>query len=198
MMAVGTRKTLHLSLVAHAGLVGMPLREAGGGRFSGLNLEYVRGFLEAGFERTKGGKFQEALVCFQHCLQHSALVKPSSPEEAAELEQVRSICVEYVLAMRMKLEAKKQSDPLKQLELSCYMACCGLAPPHLKLALSEAVKVCNAQKNFLHAAHFCRKLIELPAGVVDPPMVEKYKKYYAQFSKLNSNAQPIVLPPQLL
>ena len=104
------------------------------------------------------------------------------------------------MAMRMKLEAKKheKTAPPRSLELICYMTFCRLRPEHMKLTYTEAMKAANNSKNFIHAAYFCRKLIDLPAGVVDNPMVEKYKKYYIQFSKLKSNAVDINLPSEML
>ena len=104
------------------------------------------------------------------------------------------------MAMRMKLESKKheKTAPARSLELICYMTFCRLRPEHMKLTFTEAMKAANNSKNFIHAAYFCRKLIDLPAGVVDPAMIEKYKKYYTQFSKLKTNAVDINLPPQML
>ena len=127
-------------------------------------------------------------------------MKPASKEEVEEILMIREICVEYVMAMRMKLESKKheKTAPARSLELICYMTFCRLRPEHMKLTFTEAMKAANNSKNFIHAAYFCRKLIDLPSGVVDPAMVEKYKKYYTQFSKLKTNAVEINLPSQML
>ncbi len=155
---------------------------------------------QMGYEKTRTGKFGEALTTFQSCLHHLVFVKPESKEELDELAVIREACVEYILAMRLKLEAKKyeKSSPARALELICYMALCRVRPEHKKLTLTEAMKASNANKNFIHAAYFSRKLIDLPGGVIDSTTLEKYKKYYMQFSKLKTNAQDIALPSALL
>jgi coatomer protein complex subunit alpha (xenin) len=55
-----------------------------------------------------------------------------------------------------------QDDAVRQMELAAYMTHCVLEPAHLMLALNLAMSVCYKFQNFIHAAGFARRLLELP------------------------------------
>jgi coatomer protein complex subunit alpha (xenin) len=55
-----------------------------------------------------------------------------------------------------------QDDKARQMELAAYMTHCLLEPPHLLLALNSAMRTCYKHQNFIAAAGFARRLLELP------------------------------------
>ena len=48
------------------------------------------------------------------------------------------------------------------MELAAYMTHCALEPAHLMLALNLAMSVTYKFGNYIHAAGFARRLLELP------------------------------------
>lgn len=71
---------------------------------------------------------------------------------------------EYKLAVRIMLTARAhdQADAVRQMELAAYMTHCALEPPHLMLACNLAMVVTYKHSNFIHAAGFARRLLEMP------------------------------------
>ena len=85
----------------------------------------------------------------------------------ASLPQVKSIlklAQEYKLAVRIMLvgKAHDQADAVRQMELAAYMTHCALDAPHLMLACNLAMVVTYKHSNFIHAAGFARRLLEMP------------------------------------
>ena len=58
--------------------------------------------------------------------------------------------------------ADAASDPVRSTELSAYFTHCNLQPAHLLLALRSAMGTAFKHKNFIAAASFSRRLLELP------------------------------------
>ena len=54
------------------------------------------------------------------------------------------------------------ADVVRQMELAAYMTHCALEPAHLMLALNLAMVVTFKHQNFIHAAGFARRILELP------------------------------------
>jgi coatomer protein complex subunit alpha (xenin) len=48
------------------------------------------------------------------------------------------------------------------MELAAYMTHCALEPPHLALALNLAQSMAYKHGNFIHAAAFARRILEMP------------------------------------
>jgi hypothetical protein len=53
---------------------------------------------------------------------------------------------------------------VRQIELAAYMTHCVLEPPHLLLAINVAMGMAFKHKNFIHAAGFARRLLEMPGA----------------------------------
>ena len=58
--------------------------------------------------------------------------------------------------------AAAAKDPVRSTELSAYFTHCNLQPMHLLLALRAAMGTAFKNKNFIVAASFARRLLELP------------------------------------
>merc|ERR1719352_704090 len=77
--------------------------------------------------------------------------------------EMLEICREYITAIRIKGSmAAFAADPVRATELSAYFTHCNLQPVHLLLALRSAMGTAFKHKNFIAAASFARRLLELP------------------------------------
>ena len=72
------------------------------------------------------------------------------------------MCREYITALRVKTALGETEDPVRLLELSAYFTHCSLQPAHLLLALKTAMATAFKSKNFINAASFARRILELP------------------------------------
>ena len=68
---------------------------------------------------------------------------------------------EYVTAIRLK-HANAIEKGVRQMELSAYFTHCNLQPAHLALALNLAMTQAYKGGNFITAASFARRLLDLP------------------------------------
>ncbi|CAN0049241.1 unnamed protein product [Choristocarpus tenellus] len=72
------------------------------------------------------------------------------------------ICREYITAIRIKSAIAETKDPVRSMELAAYFTRCNLLPAHLLLALRMAMASAFKCKNYITAASFAQRLIELP------------------------------------
>lgn len=116
-----------------------------------------------GYRFFQGGKFNDALACFQTLMTQIPLVVTENKNEANQMKGIVSTCREYITAIRIKAAITEAgADPVRATELSAYFTHCGLQPVHLLLALRAAMGTAFKHKNFIAAAGFARRLLELP------------------------------------
>ncbi|CAL0328461.1 unnamed protein product [Lupinus luteus] len=88
----------------------------------------------------------------------------SSPNSRREVDEVKELVIivkEYVLGIQIELQRREIKDnPAWQQELAAYFTHCNLQPPHLRLALLNAMVVCFKEKNLATAYNFARRLLE--------------------------------------
>lgn len=119
--------------------------------------------IRAGYKFFQGGKFNDAKGAFCDVLSKIPLVVTDSRNEANEVKEMLEVCREYITAIRIKgAMAECGSDPARSTELSAYFTHCNLQPAHLLLALRSAMGIAFKHKNFIVAASFARRLLELP------------------------------------
>jgi len=68
---------------------------------------------------------------------------------------------EYITAVRLK-SANASASAIRQMELSAYFTHCNLQPVHLALALNLAMSQTYKGGNFITAAAFARRMLDLP------------------------------------
>ncbi|KAE9621134.1 putative coatomer, alpha subunit protein [Lupinus albus] len=128
--------------------------------------------LKAGYKLTTAGKFTEALRTFVDILHTIPLVVVESRREVDEVKELVIIEKEYVLGIQIELQRRGIKDhPARQQELAAYFTHCNLQPPHLRLALLNAMVVCCGEKNLATAYSFARRLLE-----TDPPIENQAKR----------------------
>ncbi|KAK6245497.1 WD40 repeat - like 10 [Theobroma cacao] len=117
--------------------------------------------LKAGYKATTSGKFTEALRLFLSILHTIPLIVVDSRREVDDVKELIIIVKEYVLGLQMELKRRELKDnPVRQQELAAYFTHCNLQPPHMRLALLNAMTVCYKNGNLMTAANFARRLLE--------------------------------------
>ena len=124
--------------------------------------ELVAG-IRNGYRFFQGGKFNDSKAAFKDVLYKIPLVVADTPQQQNEMKEMLSICREYITAIRIKgAISEVATDPVRATELSAYFTYCNLQPVHLMLALRSAMGTAFKHKNFILAASFARRLLELP------------------------------------
>ena len=128
-----------------------------------LKMKHLVTGLRMGYKYFQGGKFNDAKTSFEKVLADIPMVVADSKAEANEIKEMVEICREYITAIRIKAGmAAVAADPVRSTELSAYFTHCNLQPVHLLLALRSAMGTAFKHKNFIVAASFARRLLELP------------------------------------
>jgi len=117
---------------------------------------------KAGYALFQAGKFAEAQVAFTEVLYMIPLVIANTRSEAAEIKEMVETAREYITAIRIKNAIGETEDPARQMELSAYFTHANMLPGHLMLALKVAMASAFKFKNYITAAAFARRLLELP------------------------------------
>lgn len=120
--------------------------------------------LKIAYKYFTSGSFKESLEAFKTIIHGIPLVVTATRSETNEIKELLDIAREYITAIRMKLAITEvgSSDPVRQVELCAYFTHCALQPGHLFLALRQAMISSFKIKNFITAATFAHRLLELP------------------------------------
>jgi len=128
-----------------------------------LHMEDLVAGIRNGYRFFQGGKFNDSKASFQDVLTKIPLVVTDNKTEASEMKEMLEICREYITAIRIKgAMSEVAGDPVRSTELSAYFTHCNLQAVHLLLALRSAMGTAFKHKNFIVAAGFARRLLELP------------------------------------
>ena len=128
-----------------------------------LKMKHLVSKIRSGYKFFQGGKFKDAQTAFKDVLADIPMVVADNRSEANEIKEMLEICREYITAIRIKGSmAAFAADPVRATELSAYFTHCNLQPVHLLLALRSAMGTAFKHKNFIAAASFARRLLELP------------------------------------
>ena len=125
-------------------------------------LKNVMDSTRNGYKAFQTGKFADAKVAFEQVLLSIPFCVTNNRSEASEVKELLEIAREYITAIRIKNAMAEVTDPARGTELSAYFTHCNLQPPHLLLALRSAMGTAFKNKNFITAASFARRLLELP------------------------------------
>lgn len=118
--------------------------------------------LTAAYKAFHAGKFAESREHFDFILHTIPLTVVTTRSENNELKELLDISREYVTAIRIKAAVTDEADPVRNMELSAYFTHCNLQPAHLLLALRVAMASTFKNKNYITAASFAQRLLELP------------------------------------
>ena len=83
--------------------------------------------------------------------------------KVSHLKELLGICREYINAVRIKEAlSDPDNDNVRVTELGAYFTHCNMEIAHLMLALDLAMTKSFKNKNYMTAAAFARRLLELP------------------------------------
>ncbi|KAI0078368.1 coatomer subunit alpha-2 [Panus rudis PR-1116 ss-1] len=144
-------------------------------------LSSVRHELTDGFRCVSGNKLPDAQNIFRSALHALLLVPISSDSEAKEWRDTVTLAREYLLGVSIELERRRvvQEEPnnvQRGLELAAYFTHCKLQPPHMQIALRNAINVFAKANNHATSAKFARRLLELNP---DPKIVAQARQRIA-------------------
>lgn len=165
-------RTAFVALPCLMPLMGYPHRNwrdagiKGGLPAVGLKLNDQVQRLQACYQLTTSGKFQEAIEKFRSLMLSIPLLVVDTKQDIAEAQQLLSICREYVVGLALETarkEAPKENlEQQKRLcEMAAYFTHSKLQPIHLILTLRTALNLFFKLKNYKTAASFARRLLEL-------------------------------------
>ena len=141
--------------VAHPGTESLPR--------TSLKLKNLVDGVRSGYRLFQTGKFNDSKAAFMSVMTDIPLVVTDNRNEANEVKEMLEICREYITAIRIKgAISENASSSVRTTELSAYFTHCNLQPSHLLLALRSAMGTAFKNKNFISAASFARRLLELP------------------------------------
>jgi len=123
--------------------------------------------LKQAYRSFTGGQFGECKSALAQILATIPLVAAASRSDTNDLKELLDVAREYMTAVRLKAAldeatASGEGGVARSLELSAYFTHCNLQPSHLMLALKTAMANAFKAKNFINAASFARRLLELP------------------------------------
>jgi coatomer protein complex subunit alpha (xenin) len=118
--------------------------------------------LKVSYKLFQAGKFDDASDSFTSVIQSLPLVVVNTRREVNEVKELLVICREYLTAIKLKEAMGKTKEPVRSVELGAYFTHCSLQPSHLALSLRMAMVAAFKLKNFISAASFARRLLELP------------------------------------
>jgi len=115
------------------------------------------------------GKFGDAKKQFLQILQMLPLVVASSPKEAEDIDQLKTMCKEYLVGLTVELARKDillvepppQENVVRAAELAAYFTHCDLIDMHLQLTLKLAIGAVNKIKNYATVEELCNRLLAL-------------------------------------
>eukprot|EP01041_Mallomonas_annulata_P007740 gene7740-15829_t len=118
--------------------------------------------LKQAYRSFTAAQFDECRLNLDKILQSIPMVVTATRSESNDLKELLDVCREYITALRVKSSMAETEDVARGLELAAYFTHCNLQPAHLMLALKNAMATAFKNKNFINAASFARRLLELP------------------------------------
>lgn len=136
-----------------------------------VKVGHLLDILKTAYKSFTSGQFADAHSSFSSILSAVPFVVASNRSETNDLKDLVNVCREYVTAIRVKDAMSafagpapdgSKSNTIRTLELVAYFTHCNLQSSHLLLALKTAMATAFKNKNFINAASFARRLLELP------------------------------------
>lgn len=127
-----------------------------------IKVPTVLEFLKQAYKAFSSANFSECKSNLENVLTSVPLVSAASRTESNDLKELLDISREYITAVRIKSLMNETENVARNLELAAYFTHCNLQPGHALLALKTAMASAFKNKNFVNAASFSRRLLELP------------------------------------
>eukprot|EP01034_Spumella_vulgaris_P022091 gene22091-28190_t len=128
-----------------------------------LKVASLLELLKSAYKSFTNAQFAECKDSLESIIRTIPLVSAASRSEVNDLKELLDVSREYITAIRVKnASGAVGGDVARGLELAAYFTHCNLQPSHLLLALKTAMANAFKNKNFMNAASFAKRLLELP------------------------------------
>lgn len=130
-----------------------------------LKVNDLLDHLKSAYKAFTNAQFPECKKFLDTIMQRIPLTSVGLRSETGDLKELLEVSREYSIAIRVKdaiAAAQETNDIPRMLELSAYFTHCALQPAHLTLALKSAMASAFKNKNFVNAASFARRLLDMP------------------------------------
>ena len=149
--------------------------------------------LKNAYKNFQKGKFDDALAGFRGLVRSIPFVVVLGKSEAREIKELLGICREYITAIVVETERRKIKSKVptqREVELSAYLTNCRLQPAHLCIVLDVAMVCAFKSKNYITAAVFAYRLLELKEGS-QSSTTKKANKVLTSSEKKGTNANDL-------
>merc|ERR1712032_1415432 len=149
--------------------------------------------LKSAYKCFQKGKFNDALTGFRSIVCSIPFVVVLGKSEAREIKELLGICREYITAIVLETERRKiktKTPKQREVELSAYLTNCRLQPGHLCIVLDVAMVSAFKSKNYITAAGFAHRLLELKEGS-QSSVTKKANKVLTASEKKGTNAHEL-------
>ena len=127
---------------------------------SAVSINRLQNQIKEAYKLYTAGDFENALAEFRNLLNSIPLLVLRSEEELGDVEQLKSICVNYIVALLCAIKrGKEKAKPIDDFKLLVLMALCRTEPSHRILALKLAMTKAYKMKNYLYCAQFAKKIL---------------------------------------
>lgn len=133
--------------------------------------------LKDAYRAFTGAKFDDVAQLCLSILHTIPLLAVATKEESDKVKSLLAVCREYLVGCRLRAAVASvplEQDAKRHVELSAYFTHVELQLPHLVLTLKLAMTSAFKSGNFITAASFCRRLLEIPE-VASHPRHEKLR-----------------------
>ncbi len=121
--------------------------------------------LQEAYAAMNQGKFSTARAGFLALLHALVFVYVDTRDGEAEAQELLGICREYLTGIHLEMTRKEEKDGKRAACLAAYFSHCKLQPKHIVFVLRTAMKASLDIKNYLGAASFARRILDLsPSG----------------------------------
>jgi len=130
-----------------------------------MQLSYLKELLKLAYRAFTAAKFDEVQKHCRQILLCIPLLIVDSREEVQRTKELLNISREYLTAVAIRAATTVitlESNAKRHVELNAYFTHCQLQPAHVLLTLKIAMTSAFKSKNYIAAASFCRRLLELP------------------------------------
>ena len=127
-----------------------------------VKVNFLLDQLKQAYKAFTNAQFTECKEFLETIITSIPLTAVATRTETNDLKELLDVSREYLIALKVKEAMGDANDAGRNLELAAYFTHCNLQPAHLTLALKTAMASAFKNKNFVNAASFARRLLEMP------------------------------------
>lgn len=130
-----------------------------------VTLDQCTSKLKLAYRAFTAAKFDVVKEHFQSIIHAIPCLVVETNGQVNQVKELLAICREYLLSVSIRsatVDFSLENGPKRHVELSGYFTHCNLQPSHSLLTLKIAMTAAFKSRNYIAAASFGRRLLELP------------------------------------